>query len=45
MLDVAGPGGSGSIAVRSLDDLAVLGAVAGWPPPPDWPTPAPTVRP
>jgi hypothetical protein len=45
VLDVTGPGGSGSIAVRALEDLAVLGAVAGWSPPPGWPTPAVGARP
>lgn len=41
VLDLAGPDGTGSIALRSTDDLALLGGVAGWPPPPGWPEPAP----
>lgn len=44
VLDVEGPGGSGSIAVGSLEDLAVLGAVARWAPPPDWPATALALR-
>jgi hypothetical protein len=34
VVDLDGPGGQGSIAAR-LDDLALLAAVAGWPPPPE----------
>jgi hypothetical protein len=34
VLDLDGPGGQGSIAAR-LDDLALLAAVAKWPPPPE----------
>jgi hypothetical protein len=34
VVDLDGPGGPGSIAAR-LDDLALLAAVAGWPPPPE----------
>jgi hypothetical protein len=37
ILDLDGEGGAGSIAAR-LDDLALLAAVAGWPPPPNWPS-------
>jgi hypothetical protein len=32
VLDLVGPGGTGSIAAR-LEDLALLGAIAGWEPP------------
>jgi len=34
VLDLDGSGGQGSIAAR-LDDLALVAAVAGWPPPPE----------
>ena len=37
VLDLAGPDGTGSIALRFTEDLALLGAVAGWPPAPGWP--------
>lgn len=37
VVDVAGAGAVGTIALRSREDVVVLGAVAGWPPPPDWP--------
>lgn len=37
VLDLVGPDGVGSIALRFPEDVALLGAVAGWPPAPGWP--------
>ena len=36
VLDLDGSAGAGSGAAR-LEDLALLGGLAGWPPPPGWP--------